>query len=75
MVAYRPGAIDADTIRRFREGMSTANQNALGRQLMTLWKLTAFEPIPADYEQTLTDIVKAYPPPEVQPKAEKKTKK
>jgi len=35
----------------------------------------SFEPIPADYEQTLTDIVKAYPPPEVQPKAEKKTKK
>jgi hypothetical protein len=42
---------------------------------MTLWRLTAFEPIPADYEKTLTDIVKAYPPPEVQAKAEKRVKK
>jgi ABC-type phosphate/phosphonate transport system substrate-binding protein len=75
VVAYRPGAIDADTLRRFREGMSTANQSALGRQLMTLWKLTAFEPVPADYEQTLTDIAKAYPVPEVTAKAEKKAKK
>lgn len=75
VVAYHPGALDADTIRRFREGMSTANQSALGRQLMTLWKLTAFESIPADYEKTLTDIAKAYPPPEVQAMAEKKTKK
>lgn len=74
VVAYHPGAIDADTIRRFREGMSTANQSALGRQLMTLWKLTAFEPIPADYEKILTDIVKAYPPPEATAKTVKKDK-
>ncbi len=75
VVAYHPGAIDAEALRRFREGMSAANQSALGRQLMTLWKLTAFEPIPADYEKTLTDIAKAYPPPEVQARVEKKTKK
>ena len=74
VVAYRPGSIDADTLKRFREGMATANQNALGRQLMTLWKLTAFEPVPADYEKTLTDIVKAYPPPEPTVKVEKKAK-
>jgi ABC-type phosphate/phosphonate transport system substrate-binding protein len=75
VVAYHPGALDAETLRRFREGMSSANQSPLGRQLMTLWRLTAFEPIPADYEKTLTDIVKAYPPPEVQAKAEKRVKK
>jgi ABC-type phosphate/phosphonate transport system substrate-binding protein len=75
VVAYHPGAIDAETLRRFRDGMSTANQSPLGRQLMTLWKLTAFEPIPADYEKTLTDIVKAYPPPEAKVNGEKKAKK
>jgi ABC-type phosphate/phosphonate transport system substrate-binding protein len=74
VVAYHPGAIDAETIRRFREGMSTANQSALGRQLMTLWKLTAFEPVPADYEKILNDIVKAYPPPEAKAKTVKKDK-
>jgi ABC-type phosphate/phosphonate transport system substrate-binding protein len=76
VVAYHPGAIDPETLRRFREGMSTANQSPLGRQLMTLWKLTAFEPIPGDYEKTLTDIVKAYPPPpEAKVNGEKKAKK
>ncbi len=74
VVAYHPGAIDPETLRRFREGMSTANQSALGRQLMTLWKLTAFEPVPADYEKNLTDIAKAYPPPEAKTKSVKKEK-
>ena len=35
-----------------------------GQRLLTLWKLTAFEAIPADYQQNLTDIRKGYPGPE-----------
>jgi hypothetical protein len=30
---------------------------------MTLWKLTGFEQVPSDYDQTLTEIVKTYPAP------------
>jgi ABC-type phosphate/phosphonate transport system substrate-binding protein len=63
VVAYHSGTLDVETLRRFREGMMNANKCPLGRQLMTLWKLTAFEPVPADYEQTLAEIVVAYPPP------------
>ena len=37
--------------------------DSLGRQLMLMWRLTAIEPVPADYEQTLADIAKAFPPP------------
>ena len=62
-MAYHPGALDDDTLNKFRDGMINANKNALGRQFMTLWKLTAFEPVPADFDQTVTAIVKAYPPP------------
>jgi ABC-type phosphate/phosphonate transport system substrate-binding protein len=72
VVAYHPGALDRETLRRFREGMMNANKTALGRQLMTLWKLTAFEPVPTDYEKTLAEIVVAYPPP---PAAKEPTKK
>jgi ABC-type phosphate/phosphonate transport system substrate-binding protein len=61
VVAYRPGVLDDTTLRSFRDGLIKANQNALGRQFMMLWKLTAFEPIPPDYEQTISDILKAYP--------------
>ncbi len=63
VVAYHPGALDGDTLQKFRDGMINANKSTLGRQFMTLWKLTAFEPIPADFDQTVTAILKTYPPP------------
>jgi ABC-type phosphate/phosphonate transport system substrate-binding protein len=62
VIAYRPGVLDEATLNRFRDGMINANKNPLGKQLLTLWKLTGFEPIPADYEQTLAATAKAYPP-------------
>jgi ABC-type phosphate/phosphonate transport system substrate-binding protein len=63
VVAYRAGAVDEATLRKFREGLLGAQRTVLGRQMLLLWKLTGFEPVPEDYEQTLADIVKAYPPP------------
>jgi ABC-type phosphate/phosphonate transport system substrate-binding protein len=61
VVAYRPGALDEATLRRFREGMLNANKNTMGRQMMTMWRLTAFEKIPADFDASLASIIKAYP--------------
>jgi ABC-type phosphate/phosphonate transport system substrate-binding protein len=63
VVAYREGSLDADVIRRFRDGMSHAHTTPLGRQLLSLWLMTGFEPIPADYPKALSDIAKVYPPP------------
>jgi ABC-type phosphate/phosphonate transport system substrate-binding protein len=63
VVAFRPGILDSAVLQRFREGMIQANRTAAGRQLMTLWKLTGFEQVPPDYDQTLTEIVKVYPAP------------
>jgi ABC-type phosphate/phosphonate transport system substrate-binding protein len=63
VVAYRQGALDQETLNRFKNGMITANQNERGRELMTMWQLTAFEAIPADFDQTLANILKAYPGP------------
>jgi ABC-type phosphate/phosphonate transport system substrate-binding protein len=63
VVVYHPGTLDSATVQRFRTGMINANKDALGKQMLTLWKLTGFEPVPDDYEATLTNIVKAYPPP------------
>ena len=61
VVAYRASALDDATLRRFRHGMITAKDNPRGQQLMALCQITSFEPIPDDFEQLLTDIVKAYP--------------
>jgi ABC-type phosphate/phosphonate transport system substrate-binding protein len=63
VLAYVPGTLDEATLRSMRDGLQGANKTALGRQFLTLWKLTAFEPVAADYEQTLSDILKVYPQP------------
>ena len=62
VVAYRVGALEAATLDRFHDGMIAAGRTAMGRQLMTLWKLTGFEEVPEDYDRTCAEIVKAYPP-------------
>jgi ABC-type phosphate/phosphonate transport system substrate-binding protein len=64
VVAYRQGALDAATLTKFRDGMMNASQTKRGKELMGLWKLTSFENVPADFPQTLSNILKAYPPPE-----------
>jgi ABC-type phosphate/phosphonate transport system substrate-binding protein len=68
VVAYREGSLDTEVIHRFRDGMSKAHTTPLGRQLLSLWLMTGFEPIPADFPKAMADIVKSYPPPGETPK-------
>ena len=63
VIAYKEGAIPAADLKRFKDGLTSAHQNSQGLQLMMLWKMSKFDNIPADYQQTLSDIAKAYPPP------------
>lgn len=62
-VAYRPGTLSDATLDRFRRGLINANTNILGKQMLTLWKLSGFESVPEDYDQLLANIVKSYPAP------------
>ncbi len=64
VVAYRAGALDAATVAQFRDGLLRANQNATSRDLMLMWRMTAFEAVPADYQRTLADIRKEFPCPQ-----------
>jgi len=63
VVAYRQGAVDEAKLARFRDGLIKANQDTRSRELMFMWRLTAFEAVPADYQESLTAIRKAYPCP------------
>src|SRR5262249_51982216 len=56
VIAYQAGTLDDATLRCFREKLLAIKQNALARQALLLWRLTAFEPVPDSYEQTLADI-------------------
>ncbi len=62
-IVYKQGALDEATLKRFHDGMVNASRTIMGRQMLMLWKLTGFEEVPADYDQTLSEIVKVYPPP------------
>ncbi len=65
VVAYRHGALDDAILARFREGLLKAHQNTRTRELMFMWRLTAFEAIPDGFQQNLIDIRKSYPAPEM----------
>jgi ABC-type phosphate/phosphonate transport system substrate-binding protein len=64
-VIYAEGMFDNHKLERFRGRMLRAHENAFGRQLLTLWRLTSFEPVPANYPQMLSEILKLYPGPEI----------
>jgi ABC-type phosphate/phosphonate transport system substrate-binding protein len=61
LVAYREGALSEDLINTLRKGLLKANKNDRGQDLMATWNITSFEPVPADYQKSLEEIVKAYP--------------
>jgi ABC-type phosphate/phosphonate transport system substrate-binding protein len=63
VVAYRAGALDDATLARCRDGLVRANQSTRTRELMFMWRMTAFETIPDDYQEILTAIRKSYPAP------------
>jgi ABC-type phosphate/phosphonate transport system substrate-binding protein len=63
VVAYNSGRLPESQLKVFRDGMIASRNNRRGKELLEMCRITGFEAVPADYEQTLTDIVKAYPPP------------
>ncbi len=64
VIAYSQGALDGETLKRFRDGMISANQSARGRDMMSIFKMTAFEPVPENYGQLVAEILRHYPAPE-----------
>ena len=62
MVAYRPDKWNDTDLKTMKDALLNAHQNPEGRQLLTMWKLTGFEPVPEDYEKQLKSIAKDYPP-------------
>jgi ABC-type phosphate/phosphonate transport system substrate-binding protein len=63
IVAYKPGRIDDARLKQFREGLLSAHETILGRHLFMLWRMTAFQPVPDDLDQTIDSILKVYPAP------------
>jgi ABC-type phosphate/phosphonate transport system substrate-binding protein len=63
-VVYQQGSLDDATLRRFRDGMINSKNKDTGKMLLNLYKLTAFEGVPKDFDRVLHDTLKRFPPPE-----------
>jgi ABC-type phosphate/phosphonate transport system substrate-binding protein len=63
VIAYRAGGLSEETLRTFRVGMCGAHRATKNRDLLTCLRISAFAPVPADYQQRLKEIVKVYPAP------------
>ena len=60
VVAFVPNKIDPVVVKQFRDGMIAACKSARGRDAMGTFKITAFQPIPDGFDQSLASIREAY---------------
>jgi len=62
-VLYCPKKLSDDVREKVYLGLSTAHERVAGRQLLTLWRLSAFVPPPPEYERLLVSVLKDHPRP------------
>jgi ABC-type phosphate/phosphonate transport system substrate-binding protein len=63
VVVYQEGALSDSLLNRFKEGLLNASNKERGQMMLTLFHLTAFEDVPADFNKVLAQTRKDYPPP------------
>jgi ABC-type phosphate/phosphonate transport system substrate-binding protein len=63
VVAYYGKGLDAPYRRQFLQGLLGAGRKEKGRMMLTLFRVTGFQTVPADFEMVLARTRKAYPPP------------
>ncbi len=73
VVCYRKGTLTDDQAAKIRDGMTASCKTPTGKMLMTLWNLKGFEAPPKGYQSSLDGILKAYPSPKGEMKAEIKS--
>lgn len=61
VIASYNAVLDPATLAKFKKGLLTAASKEKGETLLTLSHLTAFENIPADFDQVLANTRKTYP--------------
>jgi len=63
VIVYKDGVLPAATIEKFRAGLANAHENANGKDMLTLWQIARFLPVPADFSKSLADSLHRYPAP------------
>jgi len=63
VLVYQEGSLTEDSLRRFRDGLFGAATTAKGKELLKMMKLAGFDPVPANYDAEVEELLKAYPAP------------
>jgi ABC-type phosphate/phosphonate transport system substrate-binding protein len=63
VIVYKRGALDAATVKQFRDGMLKVHTTEKGDEMMKTWHIDAFEVPNKDYSKSLADVLKRYPAP------------
>jgi ABC-type phosphate/phosphonate transport system substrate-binding protein len=62
-IVYCSDCLSESLARRCREGFLRANDTQQGQETLSMCGVRAMKAVPRDYEEELTAIAKAYPPP------------
>ena len=65
VLAVHKDGISAEIRKKVYDGLLGAHNSSVGKPLMMLWGLKAFEEVPADYNDELAAILKQYPAPKL----------
>lgn len=63
LIAYYGKVLDEATRTRLKDGLLGASKKEKGQTMLTLFHLTAFEPVPENFGKVLAETRKNYPPP------------
>ena len=62
VIGYYQGVLSEPLLIKLRDGMFKANKSDKGQEIMATFRITRFESVPDNYQESLTKILKAYPP-------------
>jgi ABC-type phosphate/phosphonate transport system substrate-binding protein len=61
VVAYAEGSLSESTLQTFRKGLLDAARKERGKTMLTLFHMTGFDPVPADFDKVLARTRKMFP--------------
>ena len=63
VIVYKDGALNEATLQKFRTGLAEAHKNPDGEDILRMWQIHRFEPLPTDYSKSLAVTLERYPAP------------
>lgn len=63
VIVYKEGSLKQDTISKFRTGLADAHKLEDGKDILTMWQIDRFLPVPENYSKSLDEMRRLYPLP------------